>query len=136
MTRPISDRVHGVLDYALVAVFLNAPLVLGLHGSAAAIAYWLAGIHLLLTGFTKFRLGVFRLIPFKIHGAIEVVAGVFVLAAPWIFGFAGNSAPRNCFLVIGVVILLVFAFSDYSQRVEPPPPDPNDRRRWRGASSS
>lgn len=136
MRRPISDRIHGVLDYALVAAFLNAPLVLGFHGTAAAIVYWLSGIHLLLTGFTRFPLGVFRLIPFKVHGAFELVAGIFVLIAPWIFGFAGNAAPRNFFVAIGVVILLVFAFTDYSQRVELPPQDPNDRRRWRGATAS
>ncbi|MGH7604277.1 MAG: SPW repeat domain-containing protein [Gemmatimonadaceae bacterium] len=136
MKRPLPDRVHGLLDYALVAVFLNAPMVLGFHGAAAAVVYWLAGIHLLLTGFTKFPLGVFRLIPFKIHGAIELVAGIFVLVAPWIFGFAGINAPRNFFIVVGVVILLVFALTDYSQRVELPPPDPNDRRRWRGATQS
>ncbi|MGH7651990.1 MAG: SPW repeat domain-containing protein [Gemmatimonadaceae bacterium] len=136
MRRPISDRVHGVLDYAVVAIFLNAPMVLGFHGSPAAIVYWLAGIHLLLTGFTRFPLGVFRLIPFRVHGAIEVVAGIFVLVTPWIFRFAGNTAPRNFFVVMGIVILVVFAFTDYSQRVEAPPLDPNDRRRWRGAKSS
>jgi hypothetical protein len=33
-------------------------------------------------------------------------------------------------------VLAVVALTDYSQRVEIPPADPNDRRRWRGPSSS
>ena len=132
MTRPISARVHGVLDYAVVAVFLNAPMVLGFHGVAATIAYWLAGIHLLMTGCTDFPLGVFKFIPFKVHGAIDVAAGVFLLVAPWVFGFAEVAAPRNFFVAIAVIIFVVAALTDFSQRVAVPPFDPNDRRRWRG----
>jgi len=45
VTKPISARVHGVLDYATVVGFLNAPMVFGFHGTPAVIVYWLAGIH-------------------------------------------------------------------------------------------
>jgi SPW repeat len=131
----VSARVHGVLDYATVAAFLNAPMVFGFHGNPAAIVYWLAGIHLLMTGCTDFPLGVFRWIPFRIHGVIELLAGIFLLVAPWVFDFAAEPAARNFFLAIGVVVLVVAALTDYSQRVEIPPKDPNDRRRWRGPSS-
>src|ERR1051325_7105495 len=106
MTKPISARAHGVLDYAAVAAFLNAPLVFGFqHTTASVIAYWLCGIHLLLTGCTDFPLGAFKWIPFRIHGAIELVAGLFVLSAPWIFGFGGQAPARNFFDVMGPIIL-------------------------------
>ena len=127
---------HGVLDYATVAAFLNAPMVLGFHGTAASIVYWLAGIHLLMTGFTDFPPGLFRFIPFRIHGVIEVVAGIFLLVAPWVFGFASDGAARNFFIGIAIVILVIAALTDYSQRVELPPRDPADRRRWRAGPSS
>ena len=130
MTKPISARVHGVLDYATVAAFLNAPMVFGFHGTPAAIVYWLAGIHLLLTGCTDFPLGFFKFIPFRIHGAIELVAAVFLIGAPWIYGFAGDPTPRNFFLAMAIIILVVVALTDYSQRVVTPPPAPGDRRRW------
>jgi hypothetical protein len=136
VTKPISARVHGVLDYATVAAFLNAPMVLGFHGTPAAIVYWLAGIHLLMTGFTDFPLGVFKVIPFKIHGAIDLVAGVFLLVAPWIFGFAGDYTARNFFVAIAIITFVVVALTDYAQRVQLPPADPNDRRRWRAPTSS
>jgi hypothetical protein len=136
LTKPISARVHGILDYATVAAFLNAPMVLGFHGTPAEIVYWLAGIHLLMTGFTDFPLGVFKVIPFRIHGAIDLVAGVFLLVAPWIFGFAGDFTARNFFVAMAIIVFVVVALTDYAQRVELPPPDPNDRRRWRAPSSS
>jgi len=135
VTKPISARVHGVLDYATVAAFLNAPMVFGMHGTPAAIVYWLSGIHLIMTGCTDFPLGFFKFIPFRIHGAIELVAGVFLLVAPWIYGFAGDATTRNFFVVIAVIIFGVVALTDYSQRVVLPPPAPGDRRRW-GTSGS
>ncbi len=130
MTKPISARVHGVLDYATVAAFLNAPMVFGLHGTPASILYWLSGIHLLMTGCTDFPLGFFKFIPFRIHGAIEVVAGVFILLAPWIYGFSGNDVARNFFVAVAIILFVVIALTDYSQRVVAPPRDPGDRRRW------
>jgi hypothetical protein len=130
----VSARVHGVLDYATVAAFLNAPMVFGFHGTPAAIAYWLAGIHLLMTGCTDFPVGLFRWIPFKVHGVIELLAGIFLLAAPWLFGFAQEVGARNFFLGIGIIVLALIALTDYSQRVVRPPQDPADRRQWRGPS--
>ena len=132
MTKPVSARVHGVLDYATVAAFLNAPMVFGFHGTPAAIAYWLAGIHLLMTGCTDFPVGFFMWIPFKVHGVIELLAGIFMLVAPWIFGFAQDAAARNFFVAMAIILLVVVALTDYSQRVARPPQDPSDRRQWRG----
>ena len=134
MTKPVSARVHGVLDYATVAAFLNAPMVFGFHGTPAAIVYWLAGIHLLMTGCTDFPLGFFMWIPFKVHGVIELLAGIFLLVAPWIFGFAQDATARNFFLAMAIIVLIVISLTDYSQRVVRPPPDPADRRQWRGPS--
>jgi len=134
VTKPVSARAHGVLDYGTVAAFLNAPMVFGFHGTPAAVVYWLAGIHLLMTGCTEFLLGFFKWIPFRIHGVIELVAGLFLLAAPWVFGFARDVAGRNFFVAIGIIVLVVVALTDYSQVVVRPPPDPADRRQWRGPS--
>lgn len=132
MTKPISARVHGVLDYATVAAFLNAPMVFGFTGTVPAeICYWLAGIHLLMTGCTNFPLGVFKWIPFRIHGAIDLVAGIFFLVAPWIFRFSGAAAPRNFFVALAILTFIVVALTDFAQRVVVPPPEPGDRRRWR-----
>ncbi|HUR00142.1 MAG TPA: SPW repeat protein [Gemmatimonadaceae bacterium] len=135
MTKPISARVHGVLDYATVAAFLNAPMVFGFHGTPAAIVYWLAGLHLLMTGFTDFPLGLFKMIPFRVHGVIDLLVGIFLLVSPWLFGFAGENAARNFFIAIAIITFVVVALTDYSQRVEIPPRAPGDRREWRGGTA-
>jgi hypothetical protein len=129
--KPITPRVHGILDYASVVAFLNAPMVFGFHGTPAVVVYWLAGIHLLMTGCTDFPLGFFKFIPFRIHGAIDLVAGIFLLVAPWLLGFSDNAAARNFFIAMAVITFVVVAMTDYSQRETVPPPAPGDRRRWR-----
>jgi hypothetical protein len=135
MTKPINARVHGVLDYAAVAAFLNAPMVFGFHGTPAAIVYWLAGIHLLMTGFTDFPYGLFKMIPFRVHGGIDLVEGIFLLVAPWLFGFAADAAARNFFIAMAIITLVVVTLTDLSRREEIPPPEPGDRRQWRGGRS-
>lgn len=136
MNRPISPRVHGILDYATVVVFLNAPMVLGFTRTPSAVLYWLAGVHLLMTGLTNFPYGVFKVIPFRIHGGIDALAGVFLLAAPWIFGFASEDGARNFFLVLGVLGFIIAGLTDYTPALEVPPRAPGDRRRWRGPAST
>ena len=124
-----------MLDYAAVAAFLNAPMVFGFQGTPAAIVYWLAGIHLLMTGFTDFPYGLFKMIPFRVHGVIDLLAGIFLLVCPWLFGFSTDSAARNFFLAMGILILIIAALTDFSMVEQVPAPEPGDRRQWRGGSS-
>lgn len=45
-----------------------------------------------------------RLLPFSIHEAVEYVAGVFAILAPFVFGFEDTNA-FPVFIGLGVVIL-------------------------------
>src|SRR5256714_11869777 len=113
MTKPISARVHGVLDYAAVAAFLNAPMVFGFkHTTASVIAYWLCGIHLLLTGCTDFLLGAFKWIPFRIHVVLEAVAGLIVQLATSSHGFGHQPACQGLFVPIGPSTFKVIALTE------------------------
>ncbi len=109
----LTPRVHGVLDYLMVLVFVAAPTVLGLSGLPATIAYTLAGVHLLLTLATDFPPGVLRIIPFPMHGMIEIVVSALLVALPWVAGFADETAARNFYLAVGVVIFIVWLLTDF-----------------------
>lgn len=50
-------------------------------------------------------------IPRFVHGAIEYVAGVLLIAAPFLFGFDSNAAVAVA-IVAGVVVLVVAASTD------------------------
>jgi SPW repeat len=42
--------------------------------------------------FTNYELGVWRVAPMAVHNVIDVAAGAFLAASPWIFGFADETA--------------------------------------------
>jgi hypothetical protein len=108
----LNPRTHGVLDYLTVAAFLSAPALLGLTGTPALIAYSLAGIHLVLTLLTAFPLGVVKLVPMALHGALELAVSVGLVALPWILGFADHPTPRWFYIGAGAVIFAVWLITD------------------------
>jgi hypothetical protein len=111
--RILSPRIHGILDLVTVAVLLLAPIVLGLGGSPAAIAFTLAAVHLLLTLFTNFPMGVWKKIPFFVHGIVELIVGVALLILPSYAGYGPGSPARRFYLAMGAVILVVWALTAY-----------------------
>ena|SRR5690554_2854722 len=54
-----------------------------------------------------------RFISTKTHGILDYLSGVLLIVAPWLFGFANGGAAQWVPIVIGVMILLMSAFTDY-----------------------
>lgn len=118
MTRPISQRpipraVHGIVDYAYAAVLAAAPFVLGFATlpRASLPAWGFAAVVLLVTLLTRFEVGVWKVLPYRMHLAGDVLGGVFMLAAPFLFGFADAPAARNAFFVFGIFALIAVSLS-------------------------
>lgn len=117
----ISPKVHAALDYAVAIALIVAPVVLRFSDVSvtAGVISAMAGIGLVTYSLlTAYSGGVRALIPFRVHLVLDALAAVALLIVPFLFGFAG--APRAFYLVIGVAVLLVVAFT----RVE----DTSDRR--------
>ena len=110
----ISPTVHGILDYATCAFFALAPTLLALHGPYATVCYLLAGGYLVISLLTNMPLGAVRVLPFPVHGKLELVSGLVFVAAPWLFGFADeNETARNLFVAAGLVFLVVYTLTDW-----------------------
>ena len=100
----ISTRTHGVLDYltALAIIVLPLFLLFGAGAGAGAteaaardpytVAGWfLVGPGLALLGLsllTRYELGAVKAIPMEAHLWTDAGLGLFLIAAPWLFGFA------------------------------------------------
>ncbi len=112
--RVISADVHRILDFVTVVVFAAAPALLGLTGTPALLAYALAGVHLLLTLLTRFSDSGRGMIPFRIHGMIELLVGLVLALLPFVVGWGG--VARTFYVAVGVVILIVWALTDYNTR--------------------
>ena len=109
----LSPRAHGYVDYLVVAWFLAGPNVFQFGGLAATIAYVLAGVHLLLTVATNFPLGLVKVVPFPLHGLIEVGVAVLLFALPWVAGFSIDEVAKNFYVGAGAAVLVVFLITDY-----------------------
>ena len=107
----ISDTAHGILDYLTVAIFALAPGILGLTGVAALVSYALAAIHLAMTLLTNMPLGVFKIIPMRLHALVEMLVGPVLVVAALVPTLLGDK--REFFLVMGLVILVVWLLSSY-----------------------
>ena len=112
----ISPSLHRILDFVVVLLFAAAPTVFHLHGNTMYAAYALAVIHLVLTLMTHFPGRTGGSVPFNVHGMVELVVGVVLVAAPlvrhWTYG------ARTFYLSIGVLILVVWALTRYRDTVD------------------
>jgi hypothetical protein len=115
----ISPTLHGVLDYLTCGLCLLAPSIFGFTGAYATVWYILAAGYLLISLITNMPLGAFKVVPFWLHGRLELVSGLVFMASPWLFGFATeNGVARNFFVAMGVVFLLVFLCTQWRTQEE------------------
>ena len=88
--RFIPTRVHGMVDYAIGALLIVAPWLLGFAAGGAEtwvpvlLGFGAIGYSL----FTDYELGLVRRIPMRMHLGLDAGSGVVLAASPWLFGFA------------------------------------------------
>ena len=54
-----------------------------------------------------------RFIPTSIHGILDYIIGLLLIAAPWLFGFANGGAETWVPVILGVGVIGYSAFTDY-----------------------
>ena len=54
-----------------------------------------------------------RFIPTRIHGVLDYLYAVFLLAAPWLFGFADGGVLQWASMLAGAGTLVVSLLTDY-----------------------
>jgi hypothetical protein len=52
-------------------------------------------------------------LPLRIHAAIEPLIGIILIAAPWIFGFSHTNDAKVLCIVLGVLVILTGAMTDW-----------------------
>ena len=109
----LSPTVHGYLDYMAVLALLVAPALFDFSALAANTSYTLAVLYFVFSLCTAYPLGAFKLIPFTVHGGIELATAVLFIVLPWIVGFAPDDAARNFFIIAGVLLFAVWLVTDY-----------------------
>lgn len=112
----ISPKVHAILDYATVIFLLASPSLFNMEGPLRTFTYALAGIHFLLTILTGFPLGLIKVIPFRIHGLIEVVVALALAGVAFWFKSNDSLTGFYFYLVLAVIIMIVFVLTDFKEK--------------------
>src|SRR5215212_7468220 len=88
--KPITTKVHGMLDYPVGLLLLFAPNLFGFADAGEA-AVWvprLIGIVTLVQSFfTRYELGAVKALSMRMHLMNDYIAGAFLTASPFLFGF-------------------------------------------------
>jgi hypothetical protein len=113
MKKPISPRVHGMLDYGTSAAVAVAPRLMNFPAPARRLFDSLAGGYTALSAVTDYPLSAKRLVPFKAHGAAELAIGLALPAMPWVLGFARHRAARNLCFGLAAMTMVVAALTDW-----------------------
>jgi hypothetical protein len=102
--------VHAVLDYTWGALFTAAPEIWGFSDNDVAATLYSRFRGLSAIGaslFTRYELGLVRVIPFNVHLVIDLVSALSGFVSPQIFGFSKNK--RTTQVVYGFCLFEVVA---------------------------
>lgn len=108
--RFIPTRYHAPLDYIVGALLIAAPWIFQFsdHSGPTVVSIVLGGGLIAYSLITDYELGIWKIAPMAVHNLIDIVAGAFLAASPWIFDFADDGAKVWVpFLVVGVAAVLL-----------------------------
>jgi hypothetical protein len=81
MQKPISPRVHGILDYMTAGFMFALPRVLGWSRTSTRLMDACAGAATVYSLMTRYELGLVKVLPLKAHLAMDAVSGAGLLGA-------------------------------------------------------
>lgn len=118
--RLLTPRIHGILDYVVAIVLIVAPFMLGFVATnifALCISLVLGTVLLSYSLITDYTYSLFGAVSFRIHLVFDTLAGLGLLAAPYIFGFTGSVAVY--YVAMGIGLVMVVALTGPSARRRP-----------------
>jgi hypothetical protein len=114
MVRLINTKLHGWIDYCFALSVIGFPWLFGYSRDSleAYASFAVGGFIIFYSLFTNYEMGLlkWRGIPMKLHLFLDVVATVFLAAAPWIFHF--NELTYLPFLSFGVIGFAITLLTD------------------------
>jgi hypothetical protein len=90
--RFMSTFLHGTGDYVGGVLLVLSPFIFGF--ASGGIAQWLpmilGAVVIVYSLFTRFELGLVKVIPVPVHLAFDGLGGLLLAVSPWLLGFASE----------------------------------------------
>lgn len=117
----ISLDTHNVLDYVIGAVLVLSPAIFGFSDLTAARNLFLVlGFGLIAYSLcTNYRYSIFKFISVPTHMTFDVLAGLCLIAGPWLLGYAPLLSNGLLLLhfIYGASAILLVAFTQRRTRM-------------------
>ena len=105
---------HAVADYAVAALLIVVPLLVGGSTLAVATGVTVGIVVALVSALTRYPLGVVKVLPFTVHSAGDYLAVVLLAAAPFALGFRSTDQSLAVFYEgAGLAVLIVSLVTNY-----------------------
>jgi hypothetical protein len=103
----IPTRIHAVIDYVMAVVLIVTPFVFMFeeHEAAKWVLIYIGIITFVASLLTHDELGIAWAIPMPGHLALDIVLGLFLIASPWLLGFADTIWLPH--VILGAIKVLV-----------------------------
>ena len=106
--RSIGAVSHALIDYVLAILIAIAPRMIGFDGRQAKWCYLFAALLFILALLTQLRI-----VGFVSHGVVELLFAIILIIMPWAGAFWRAVLSRNFYVCMGVLMLIVWALTDF-----------------------
>lgn len=122
--RSIGAVSHGIIDYALAILLAAGPSIAGFNGRQAMWCYLFAAVLFALAVMTRYPLGIVKVVGLAIHGFVELLLAICLIAAPWYGSFIAGVHSRNFYWTMGLMMLVLWFLTDFRGVRNRPPTAP------------
>src|SRR2546429_2632710 len=105
---------HAIADYAVAALLIAVPLIASGSHKAVASGVVVGGVVAVVSMFTRYPLGVVKVLPFTVHSAGDYLAAALLVIAPFALSFNDSDGGLTAFYVAGgIAALAVSLITNY-----------------------
>ena len=116
LPKPISPRLHSVIDYGFAAGNLALPSLLGLSTRAKGMFALFGAVQGALNALTVQPFAVDQVVPFRMHGLIEKSSAPIYFGVPLLLGLHKEPRARMFWLALGVALIAVYNLTDWDAK--------------------
>ncbi len=113
---PISQTVHGAIEYVAGALFIAAPFIFDFDDdSATAVAIIVGVLIIFVAAITNGPTSLIDSLPLSVHIVLDYALAGVLIASPFLFGYSDDTNPTVFFIVLGVAHLLITVATRFSR---------------------
>ena len=109
----LTPKAHSLFDVYFICFLFLSPILFGMEGPARWVLWGICAFSVVVASASDTPLGLVKLIPFPVHGMIELVLGIAFPFLPYLLGFSNLPNERHLFYGLSFGTLVLWFLTDY-----------------------